>query len=118
MNIENMTRHYLICALWSSVGDDGRLLDDTLTLEDFAPEAIEQAKADCAAFVEAAGNLLNEWTDEQAGHDLWLDRNGHGAGFWDRQKDAGEALSNLCGWRTKFPEVDCYVGDDGFVYFS
>lgn len=31
----------------------------------------------------------------QAGHDLWLTRNGHGAGFWDRPEIYGEDLCHV-----------------------
>lgn len=37
-------------------------------------------------------NLARVYPDipaEQAGHDLWLTRNGHGAGFWDRARIYG-----------------------------
>ena len=48
-------------------------------------------QSDCAAFYAAHGSQLNEDNckyrgcpvDEYAGHDFWLTRNGHGAGFWD-----------------------------------
>jgi hypothetical protein len=54
---------------------------------------------------------------EMLGHDLWLTRNGHGAGFWDRnelKKDGlGDKLSDIA---RKMGEKDPYVGDDGKVY--
>lgn len=50
----------------------------------------DRAKAylECRNFYWAATETLGinpghiDWS--QAGHDLWLTRNGHGAGFWDR----------------------------------
>lgn len=60
---------------------------------------------DCRAFladVAAARCGTEGWTAEQAGHDFFLNRNGHGAGFWDRYwaKDdlceRGDKLSDLC----------------------
>jgi len=60
---------------------------------------------DCRAFlkdVEAAGCGTEGWTAEGAGHDFFLTRNGHGAGFWDRYWNEtelcarGDALSDLC----------------------
>lgn len=106
---------YLMCALWSTTGDDKNPLDCTYGMEDLAPEARQQAERECAAFAEAAGNLLDDWTPEQAGHDFWLTRNGHGAGFWDRGLPNGEALSDLA---YKAGERELYVGDDGLLYFS
>jgi hypothetical protein len=50
------------------------------------------------------------------GHDLWLTRNGHGTGFWDRGLgDVGERLA--CAAR-RMGESDLYVGDDGEVHAS
>lgn len=63
------------------------------------PDAfIAQAKADCADFEESAAELLKQAGDfEQNGHDFWLTRNHHGAGFWDRgYGDAGRELTELC----------------------
>jgi len=46
----------------------------------------------------------------QLGHDLWLTRNGHGTGFWDRGLgDLGDRLSNAA--RT-LGEADSWVHDD------
>ena len=49
-----------------------------------------------------------------AGHDFWLTRNGHGAGFWDRGLgEVGDRLSNAC---KAFGSYDLYIGDDGKIY--
>lgn len=120
---------YLTCALWSTSDDNGSPLDSNYSIGDFHPDAIDLARADCAAFRHGAGNLLSGfWNDAQAGHDLWLTRNGHGAGFWDRYLDApestkdrvmanGKELSAMVGYGTKYPPVDCYVGDDDKIHF-
>jgi hypothetical protein len=52
-----------------------------------------------------------------AGHDFWLTRNGHGAGFWDGDlsEDVGNALTEAA---KKFGECHLYVGDDGQIYTS
>lgn len=57
--------------------------------------------------------MLADWSAEQAGHDLWLTRCGHGAGFWDRDKPHGDELTALVGHGTIFDNRDVYVGDDG-----
>ena len=50
---------------------------------------------------------------ESFGHDLWLTRNGHGAGYWDRGLGAlGERLSSAA---RSLGEVSSYVTDDGQV---
>ena len=48
------------------------------------------------------------------GHDLWLTRNGHGAGFWDR--DLGELGSDLTLAAQRMGEVWVYCGEDGLAY--
>lgn len=116
--MNNFLRAYLDCALWSSTDDDCNPLDARYSIDDFAPEAIELAKRDCELF-----ESQNEWDydhsryldDELAGHDFWLTRNHHGAGFWDRDLENGAQLTEAS---HKFGETDLYVGDDGKLYFS
>jgi hypothetical protein len=52
---------------------------------------------------------------QSAGHDFFLTRNGHGAGFWDRgyPEDLGEALSEAS---RKFGEADLLHEDGAFFY--
>lgn len=52
------------------------------------------ALRDCRNFWWAYGDLIASEHAEQAGHDFWLTRNGHGTGFWDRPEVYGETLSN------------------------
>jgi hypothetical protein len=56
----------------------------------------------------------DNWTAEQAGHDFWLTRNRHGAGFWDRGHGAEGA--DLTQHAKSFGDCDLYVGDDGGIY--
>jgi hypothetical protein len=60
----------------------------------WAPEAIHQATEDCAAFLDGSGEDIGD-KEERAGHDFWLTRNRHGAGFWDGDwsDDAGRRLT-------------------------
>lgn len=111
---------YLKCALWSSANDDGEPLDDTFTPEDVAEDSIITAESDLHAFASKAGNLLDGADMGQVAHDLWLTRNGHGAGFWDRPEvyggqDNADALSEIA---AEMGEVYAYVGDDGRVYLD
>lgn len=97
-DVSPMTRHYLICALWSSTDNSdeqgGDPFDDNHDLEDIAGESIDQAEKDCQAFKQANATDLADWDDEQAGHDFWLTRSHHGTGFWDRGKgEVGQRLT-------------------------
>lgn len=103
---------YLTCALWSSTDDNGNPLDG---LGHAVPQKTRKAmRADCDAFVALCAERGERWDygdpqytdDEKAGHDFWLTRNGHGAGFWDRGLANGEALSALA---KSFGSADLYV---------
>jgi hypothetical protein len=118
--MDDFTKAYLICALWSSNDEStpsgGYPLDDNYGIEDLAPETLKQAESDCKAFQEAnAADLVKAGNDEQNGHDFWLTRNHHGAGFWDRgyDKEVAKRLTDDC---HAYGEVDLYVGDDGKIY--
>lgn len=47
-------------------------------------DCLHESIIDCMAFMSRAWAYLSDEVIEQAGHDFWLSRNGHGAGFWDR----------------------------------
>ena len=110
-------RSYLETALWSSITEEeGNPLDDTYSIDDIDKASIEKAEKEVKAFEEKAESLLSD--DDKAqhvGHDFWLTRNGHGAGFWDGDYVNGEALTQLA---KSFGTCDMYVGDDGKVYLS
>lgn len=117
--LQTMVTAYLECALWSStdISDDGEMgepLDASYSADDIAGESLASAVADCDSFRETQADDLADMDPEQAGHDFWLTRNGHGAGFWDRGLGArGDRLSKAC---KPYGSVDLYVGDDGKVY--
>jgi hypothetical protein len=80
---------YAECAVWSSTDPETcEPLDDAYGTEDITPEGFESMSMDLEAFIQA------NWFDCVAycrkrsagdlGHDFWLTRNRHGAGFWDR----------------------------------
>lgn len=114
-------RSFLETALWSSTdeSDDsgGEPLDKNYSISDFDPKTLASLLKDCDDFCEENADLLAKaGDDEQNGHDFWLTRNGHGAGFWDRGYGAvGDKLSAAC---KPYGSVDLYVGDDGTIYGS
>ena len=112
--LDRFTLSYLDTALWSSTDDDGSPLDESYGIDDFTDEFIAEAKQDCAAFIAAnEKDIAGKYA--RAGHDFWLTRNHHGAGFWDGDwpKDIGERLTEAS---HAFGTVDLYVGDDGQIY--
>ena len=82
---------------------------------DITVSSLKRIIKDCKDFEKAcekAGLDLEKWGETQAGHDFWLTRNGHGAGFWDRGKKDGDALTKIA---EKFGEVSAYVIDNGQI---
>jgi hypothetical protein len=129
---------YVTCALWSTNDESdesgGEPMDKKYSAEDLAPSALARLEADVREFLEACdaagydyaarsdanlkGALNPKYsTDEYAVHDLWLTRNGHGAGFWD-----GDWAEPFATWADEYAERagsrDLYVGDDGRIYVA
>lgn len=124
--VDELLSGYVECALWSSLDQSepngGSPLDENYRREDIAPEALTSMHVDCAAFLTVHSEDLDtlviheRYSYARAGHDFWLTRNHHGAGFWDRGFDAlGERLTAAA---HAFGESDLYVGDDGKLYVS
>lgn len=82
---DDMVRAYLDAAEWT-IGDDNVKLLALADAPHWTPEAIDHAERTVAHFRAWAEGISSDvWEDDpgRAGHDLWLTRNGHGAGFWD-----------------------------------
>lgn len=116
--MDKFTHAYIEAALWSSMDESdeqgGEPLDANYGIDDIAPETLASILDDCKAFQEAhADDIGGEL--ERAGHDFWLTRNGHGAGFWDGDwdDDIGQRLTDAS---DVYGSVDLYVGDDGLIY--
>jgi hypothetical protein len=124
--IDDFTRAYVECALWSTTDEStpagGEPMDANYSLNDIDVDTLTRMAEDCARFqAENAADLElydhPRWTAaELGGHDLWLTRNGHGCGFWDRDSlpaDAGERLTDAA---HKLGEFYLSVGDNGKIY--
>jgi hypothetical protein len=115
IEIDRFTRGYLECALWLSTDDNDNPLDDNYSLDDLTLNAITVAKSECEKFQRDNEELLKlAGDDTQNGHDFWLTRNGHGAGFWDRDYEnrVGNGLIVAC---KNFGEANAYVDDNGEI---
>ena len=123
--MDKFTAAYIEAALWSSTDDAGRPLDQSDA--ELADETRAKMAADCAQFQAEQAEWLTEdyrttaraahgsTVAESAGHDFWLTRCGHGAGFWDGDW-AEPAASKLTAASKAFGNVELYVGDDGKVW--
>jgi hypothetical protein len=123
---DDFTRAYIQAALFSTNDNadesGGQPLDANYDPEDIAPETMQQIEADCQKFQRENGEFIRDCdrgsgeysVEAQAGHDFWLTRNGHGAGFWDGDwPETGDALDKAA---KAYGEFDLYVGDDGKLY--
>lgn len=123
--MDDFTLAYIECALWATNDESneqgGEPLDANYSISDLAPETLEAMIADCAAFQKANAADVAAGPDghdydryERAGHDFWLTRNHHGAGFWDGDypEEIGERLTAAS---HAYGEVNLYV-HDGRVY--
>ena len=114
VNEREVLQGYLITALWSSNDDN----DENYNIRDIASASVSDAKRDIKKFLQHAGDLVevDDNDESRIGHDFWLNRNGHGAGFWDGDyPKAGKELDKMA---TRFGENTVYVGDDGKIYID
>lgn len=121
MDESDFIQGYINAIFFTDTGDDNQPESDVM----LAPETLQLIKNDCRDFIAAAGDLLVDacnrvgYDAERAGHDFWLSRNGHGAGFWCRDEledgDLGDKLTAIVAW---FHGVGLYTGDDGLAYLS
>lgn len=83
--LDSFTRGYLEAMEWLLPEETNRD-----RLRGFTRAAIRKAKADCADFYKSNSADLGIYESESgrdmasAGHDFYLSRNGHGAGYFDR----------------------------------
>ena len=109
---------YECCILWAETEDGSEFSLQDMGRE-FSADALDQIVRDCREFWDKAAALVageHGKTPEDAGHDFWLTRNGHGAGFWDGDWPVnGERLDALA---KDAGEIWAYVGDDLLVYFT
>lgn len=113
---------YEEAALWSTSATDEN--GDTLeSLEEYET-SIDCHNAfmnDCRAFTDEHAGLIRNairktngaYTIGNAGHDFWITRNRHGAGFWDR--GLGKIGTRLTEAAHGMGSIDLYLSDKGEV---
>ena len=105
---------YTEAALWSG-------LDDGEDFDGLSPETELEMARECEEFITSNEELFNRavafgQSAAALGHDLWLTRCGHGAGYWDR--GLGELGDILADKASLVGERWLYVGDNKQVYQS
>jgi hypothetical protein len=116
-SIDEVLKHFIMSMLWASTDDEGEPLEDNYGQEDVSQESIEEIKSGIAKFIKENHSILkhHKITEESLGHDLFLDSQGHGVGFWDRgYGEEGDILSISA--KKYFSADNPYIGDDGEIY--
>jgi hypothetical protein len=96
VQIDTVTKHFLIAAVWADKPEG--------TNPRIPAKTAEKARAICLQFIGENAELFIDAVARHPvgsgaasfGHDLWLTSRGHGAGFWDRPElDAGKLGDKL-----------------------
>ena len=95
---------------------------ENFSKEDIEPDSLIRAYKDIKEFVKLAGEeaietAVSEYGYEHLGHDMWLTRGHHGAGFFDRGFD-DDIEKSLTDAAHKLGEVDMYINDEMKLSFS
>jgi hypothetical protein len=90
--------------------------------EDIESDSLIDAYMGIKKFIKLCGEdlihrAIDEFGAEQLGHDFWLTRNGHGAGFFDRGYDE-EDENILMKASRDMGSVDLYINDNNQLSFS
>jgi hypothetical protein len=119
-DLRTMVESYLESALWSSTDEDGQPLDKKHDYASWSAEAMMRAQMDCEEFIAKAGDAIDDVSWRSVGHDFWLTRNGHGAGFWDKEEVYGPDMAQfLTAIAKDFPELHVWQDPDGgLLYFE
>jgi hypothetical protein len=125
-SLTEFTDGYIECAaLWPINDHSYKDEFNAWTREAMHPDAIKLMQAECKNFFELMekhilcddGPTGEDGSSQarMAGHDFWLTRNYHGAGFWDGDwpREEGGVLSACC---RVFGPCELEVGDDNMLH--
>jgi hypothetical protein len=101
-NSDDFTKGYIECIFFTEAHSDNPELEHT-TIQDISMVSMAKIKEDCKNFQKEVADAgidfdeiclkSSEYSPEElAGHDFWLTRNHHGAGFWDGDWKEPEAV--------------------------
>ena len=129
--IDAITDEYLTAGLQLESDEDGNDLIKNYDVSDIPQAEINKAKQDVKKFVQwmeqhgLMDTYIQAFEDDQyggwesrLGYDLWLTRNRHGSGFWDRNElddEVGERLSTMA---ELIGTCYLYISDNGDIVYS
>lgn len=119
--LSDFVKGYIMAIYFTDTGD----LDQPSSEIELSKEAIQNACEDCDLFRSVNAAMLAEaynregYSEQRAGHDFWLTRNGHGAGYWDRNElEAAGLGGRLTKAARAFGVRESYEGDDGCLHLA
>ena len=120
-DIDKTYDHFIEAMLWASQDSDGEgeYLDENYSINDVDTESKMFIKKHIEAFIQENHEIIKELeiSEEMIGHDLFLDTQGHGVGFWDRGYGSlGNKLSKNAS--KHFNDSMYAFAQDGKVYFE
>lgn len=101
----------------SNVSIKALLPQTDFSIDNIADDSKIHAYYDIKKFLEYAGDAVKDIDASSLGHDIWLTRNHHGAGFFDRGYDS-DVEKILMDSAHKLGEDSLYLGDDGYLHFE
>jgi len=105
-------------ALWAGVGNDDEPLDNGFDISDIDEDSLQVEVNKAQKFWREATDLhLTGWcSKDEFVHDFWLDRNGHGTGFWNKcpNEEMGRKLSSMA---KEYGSCDLLEDDNGTLSF-
>ena len=116
--LDAFTQGYIEAMFFTDTGYPENEDLEHASFAELAPKTLARIVADCAKFRDDAKIVacIGE-RHAAAGHDFWLTRNGHGAGFWDGDWPEPDA-SYLDARSDTFGNVDLYRGDGELIYLT
>lgn len=112
-NLKEFTQAYLTAMDFTELGETSQ--GQPPSTAQLTKLSKAQAWSACRNFYEACRGDIGDHV-EQAGHDFWFTRQGHGVGFWDRPeiygKEVADLLTKVCKAVGEVHDVD--YGDRSF----
>ena len=118
-DIEKVLNHFLTAGLWASCDNNDNNLDENYNIHDTSKDSQSEITKGIEKFIKENHKIIkrNEICEESLGHDLFLDSQGHGVGFWNRgYGNDGDILSEKS--EEIFASDPPYIGDDNKIHFS
>lgn len=122
--LDDFTRSYIETAIWASddwdkmVGNNPTPMEKDHGIEDYAHSTLSKLVFIAQTWIRHMGETIEEAgiEDDKAGQCLWLDQNGHGAGFGDEFHVPEEIRDKLRQAAKQVKEINLYIGEDGKIH--